>query len=81
MFGFRSSNRPRGEAAVAMPGGSREFDAVETPLVPCNNLRAHWEIGADGKLEMRWDLVEPKAVTQLRARPFLPPHGPARRSA
>ena len=67
-----------------MPGGSREFDAVETPLVPCNNLRAHWEIGADGRLEMRWDLATPAPsapVTQMKLRPYLPPHPPTRRSA
>jgi hypothetical protein len=75
MWGSRSGNRSRGEAAAAM---AAEFDDVDTPLVPCNNLRAHWEIGADGKLQMRWDLVEPAQVTQLRS-PLS--HDRSRRSA
>jgi hypothetical protein len=75
MWGSRTSNRARAEAEAALPV---EDEAVETPLVPCNNLRAHWEIGADGKLAMRWDLVEP--VRQLRLR-VPQAHDPSRRTA
>lgn len=79
MWGFRSSNRARNAAEAATPVGD---GVVETPLVPCNNLRAHWEIGADGRLEMRWDLASPgpAAVMPMKLRPYLPPH-PSRRSA
>jgi hypothetical protein len=79
MWGFRSSNRARSAAEAATPVVD---EVVETPPVPCNNLRAHGEIGADGKLEMRWDLASPGpvAVTPMRLRPYLPRH-PSTRSA
>jgi hypothetical protein len=45
-----------------MPG----LDAVhESPLVPANNLRAHWVVAENGKLELRWEL--PQAPGQARA--------------
>ena len=57
MWGFRSVRRlresQRAEAAAVMPSVD---EVVETPLVPCNNLRAHWVTGQDGKLELRWEL-------------------------
>ncbi len=57
MLGFRSVRRlrasQRAEAAALTPQAD---EVVETPLVPCNKLRAHWVKGQDGKLELRWEL-------------------------
>ncbi len=39
-------------------------DVVETPLVPCNNLRAHWVKTAEGNLELRWELDGADARTR-----------------
>jgi len=56
MWAFRSVRRlrasQRAEAAAVTPSVD---EVVETPLVPCNKLRAHWVTGQDGKLELRWE--------------------------
>ena len=62
MLGFRSVRRLRAslraEAAAVTPSTD---ELVETPLVPSNNLRAHWVTARDGKLELRWELDAPDA--------------------
>ena len=66
MLSFRSVLR-RGSvdptvAPAAMPG----LDGVhDSPLVPCNNLRARWVMTESGKLELRWEL--PQSPSQAQA--------------
>lgn len=71
MLSFRSVTRTRAARSVAAETVAPEVDeVVETPLVPCNNLRARWITTEDGSLELRWDLVQP--VTSFPARPATP---------
>lgn len=59
MLSFRSVRLLRGEHRVEFSAAPEAADVVESSLVPCNNLRAHWVTAADGKLELRWELDSP----------------------
>ncbi|HUR75180.1 MAG TPA: hypothetical protein VMZ00_12960 [Sporichthya sp.] len=59
MLGFRAVLRLRAsQRAAAGTVTPQVDDVVETPLVPCNKLQAHWVKGPDGKLELRWELAQ-----------------------
>lgn len=56
MLGTRAVSRLWAKQPMPVAAAPSVDDVVETPLVPCNNLRAHWVKTPDGKLELRWEL-------------------------
>ncbi|MBA3743697.1 hypothetical protein [Sporichthya sp.] len=64
MLRFRAVRRLRGTGEAEAVGALPVEDVVETPLVPCNDLRAHWVKTAEGNLELRWELDGADARTR-----------------
>lgn len=56
MLGYRAVRLLRATRQAEAVAAPQVEDVVETPLVPCNNLRAHWIKTAEGNLELRWEL-------------------------